>query len=142
MATDLDSEKPRSMSHLGRNTDDLKKQERPATASTSSEDEDDGDGVSDDTSFRGRQSLSRITPAHSRASGLSRTVSEVRDGMLNQRDLEIGEENENNKNQHDNTDPNLVTWQGPDDPENPKNWLLNTKWVAVVIGTFHVKDLR
>lgn len=25
-------------------------------------------------------------------------------------------------------DPNLVTWDGPEDPENPKNWPNNIKW--------------
>ncbi|KAG9793386.1 Efflux pump vrtL [Exophiala dermatitidis] len=36
-------------------------------------------------------------------------------------------------------DPNLVTWDGPDDPENPKNWPSKTKWsftVAVSVFTF------
>jgi hypothetical protein len=27
-----------------------------------------------------------------------------------------------------NKDPNLVTWSGPDDPENPKNWPKGLKW--------------
>ncbi|KAE8354732.1 major facilitator superfamily domain-containing protein [Aspergillus coremiiformis] len=27
----------------------------------------------------------------------------------------------------------LVTWEGPDDPENPKNWKPSTKWSAVII---------
>jgi hypothetical protein len=30
------------------------------------------------------------------------------------------------------TDPNLVTWDGPDDPENPKNWRSSRKWMAFV----------
>lgn len=30
-------------------------------------------------------------------------------------------------------DPNLVSWSGPDDPENPKNWTLKRKWGAVVV---------
>ncbi|KAE8312779.1 major facilitator superfamily domain-containing protein [Aspergillus transmontanensis] len=36
-------------------------------------------------------------------------------------------------------DPDLVTWDGPDDPENPKNWPRRAKWrntVAVSIFTF------
>lgn len=28
---------------------------------------------------------------------------------------------------------NIVTWEGPDDPENPKNWTLGRKWAATVI---------
>ncbi|KAK6341422.1 hypothetical protein TWF696_008498 [Orbilia brochopaga] len=30
-------------------------------------------------------------------------------------------------------DPNLVTWDGPDDPENPLNWSLKKKWLATVV---------
>lgn len=30
-------------------------------------------------------------------------------------------------------DPNLVTWDGPDDPENPKNWTMRRKWMATFI---------
>lgn len=31
-------------------------------------------------------------------------------------------------------DPNLVDWEGPDDPENPKNWKLSRKWAATFVG--------
>ncbi|PNP51340.1 hypothetical protein THARTR1_07990 [Trichoderma harzianum] len=37
------------------------------------------------------------------------------------------------------SDPNLVTWDGPQDPENPKNWPNKIKWrytVAVSLFTF------
>ncbi|EON66201.1 hypothetical protein W97_05594 [Coniosporium apollinis CBS 100218] len=30
-------------------------------------------------------------------------------------------------------DPDLVTWDGPDDPANPKNWSTKQKWAATVI---------
>ncbi|KNG91035.1 hypothetical protein ANOM_000758 [Aspergillus nomiae NRRL 13137] len=30
------------------------------------------------------------------------------------------------------TDPNLVTWDGPDDPQNPKNWPARRKWMVFV----------
>lgn len=30
-------------------------------------------------------------------------------------------------------DPNMVSWQGADDPENPKNWPTRKKWAAVVV---------
>ncbi|KAL1301458.1 hypothetical protein AAFC00_005708 [Neodothiora populina] len=30
-------------------------------------------------------------------------------------------------------DPNLVTWDGPDDPNNPKNWPLKRKWIATIV---------
>lgn len=38
---------------------------------------------------------------------------------------------------NDAADPNLVEWSGPDDPENPKNWLRSRKWAVVfVVSTF------
>lgn len=30
-------------------------------------------------------------------------------------------------------DPNMVSWEGPDDPENPKNWPNKRKWAAVLV---------
>jgi len=30
-------------------------------------------------------------------------------------------------------DPNMVSWNGPDDPENPKNWPNKRKWLAVLV---------
>ncbi|KAK5134646.1 hypothetical protein LTR08_006302 [Meristemomyces frigidus] len=30
-------------------------------------------------------------------------------------------------------DPNLVTWDGPNDPANPKNWSLGRKWAATLV---------
>lgn len=30
-------------------------------------------------------------------------------------------------------DPNLVGWNGPNDPENPKNWSFGRKWAATAI---------
>lgn len=30
-------------------------------------------------------------------------------------------------------DPNIVTWEGPDDPENPKNWTRRRRWAATLI---------
>lgn len=33
-------------------------------------------------------------------------------------------------------DPNMVTWDGPHDPENPKNWPFRRKWGATLIGIF------
>jgi hypothetical protein len=32
-------------------------------------------------------------------------------------------------------DPNLVTWEGPHDAENPRNWPLRRKWAAALVGT-------
>lgn len=35
--------------------------------------------------------------------------------------------------QQDEKDPNLVEWDGPDDPENPQNWPLRQKWTYTAI---------
>ncbi|KAK6954822.1 hypothetical protein Daesc_004791 [Daldinia eschscholtzii] len=69
---------------------------------------------------------------------LSRTISEIRDGIESRRDLEDGELTEEEENtaaatEPDTSDPNLVTWKGPDDPENPKNWPFPKKWGVVFI---------
>lgn len=65
---------------------------------------------------------------------ISRTVSEVRDGIANQRDLERGDDAIEKTPTVRIDDPNVVKWTGPDDPENPKNWLLKRKWAAVFCG--------
>lgn len=123
---------PAPVQRHGEDGYDPEKHERPATLSSSSDDD-------DDASSRAGRSLTRAASAMSRTSGLSRTVSEVRDGMLNQRDLEIGEESEESgqrkEEQQAPSDPNLVKWEGPDDKENPKNWSLNKKWLDVLLGT-------
>ncbi len=44
------------------------------------------------------------------------------------------EHEEKEKQQHN---PNLVSWDGPDDPANPKNWSIKTKWfVTFVVSGF------
>ncbi|CAD6442598.1 f42aebb5-e7a6-4ad3-be1c-b77f14329f51 [Sclerotinia trifoliorum] len=39
------------------------------------------------------------------------------------------------KREKEEHDPNLVTWDGPDDPENPMNWPAKKKWcITVILG--------
>ncbi|TQN73296.1 Efflux pump vrtL [Colletotrichum shisoi] len=68
-----------------------------------------------------------------RSQSLSRTISEVRDGIENRRDLELGPPSDLEKTPTTRTpqDPNLVTWDGPNDPGNPKQWSMKRKWAAV-----------
>ncbi|KAH7039896.1 major facilitator superfamily domain-containing protein [Microdochium trichocladiopsis] len=33
-------------------------------------------------------------------------------------------------------DPNLVTWDGPDDPENPLNWSSSKRWTTVAVVSY------
>ncbi|KZF20456.1 MFS multidrug transporter-like protein [Xylona heveae TC161] len=68
------------------------------------------------------------------------TVDEVRDGIRDERDVEAGpkslEKKATSKSDKDR-DPNLVTWDGPNDPSNPKNWTIKKKWAATfVVSSF------
>jgi len=63
-------------------------------------------------------------------------VPEVRDGIPDERDVERGEKLERkktSKSAKSAKDPNLVTWDGPEDPANPKNWTFKHKWAATLI---------
>jgi hypothetical protein len=33
----------------------------------------------------------------------------------------------------ENGDPNIVSWDGPDDPANPMNWTMRKKWSNVAV---------
>lgn len=125
---------------------DAEKHERPATISESdfsSDSSTDVDGTHGQDQRRGgRFSLSRVGSARSGRS-LGRTVSEVRDGIRNERDLEIGEQDEKDAPPGGSdaaADPNLVRWDGPDDPQNPKNWSINRKWAAVFCGMYSLES--
>ncbi|KAL1845958.1 hypothetical protein Plec18167_009088 [Paecilomyces lecythidis] len=61
-------------------------------------------------------------------------------GILTERDtdLERGpredlEKTATRKSTRSQRDPKLVTWEGPDDPENPKNWSMKRKWAATFV---------
>ncbi|OTB06726.1 hypothetical protein M426DRAFT_54798 [Hypoxylon sp. CI-4A] len=69
---------------------------------------------------------------------ISRTVSEVRDGIESRHDVDLEQgqspaEKVSSAAAPDPNDPNLVTWTGLDDPENPKNWSFPRKWGVVFI---------
>jgi hypothetical protein len=61
-------------------------------------------------------------------------VPEVRNGIEDQRDVEAGPKLEKSKSSRSARDPNIVAWDGPDDPDNPKNWTMKHKWAATLIG--------
>jgi hypothetical protein len=84
-----------------------------------------------------------LIPSSSVSRKLSRSVSEIRDGIVNQRDLIDIERAEKDCGdasspgqmaEGQETGEKLVTWDGPDDPENPKNWPLKKKWFAAITG--------
>jgi hypothetical protein len=62
---------------------------------------------------------------------------EVRDAPASEKDLEAGnleKAKSTNSKRSRTRDPNLVTWDAPDDPANPKNWTLGRKWAATLVG--------
>ncbi|KAJ5351251.1 hypothetical protein N7452_000225 [Penicillium brevicompactum] len=69
----------------------------------------------------------------------SDTIQEVRNGIANERDLDLEksrqpelEKTRTAKSNQSRHDPKLVTWDGDDDPENPKNWSMKKKWAATI----------
>jgi hypothetical protein len=58
---------------------------------------------------------------------------------IDEKDLEKGDEDaevrraeESKKKEQKEKDPNLIEWDGPEDPENPMNWPAKKKWIVTV----------
>ncbi|RDW63548.1 hypothetical protein BP6252_11093 [Coleophoma cylindrospora] len=65
-----------------------------------------------------------------------KVLAEVVTGVPNSQDLEAGTEivrERTTSTRRSSTDPNLVGWAGPADPDNPKNWLPRRKWAATLV---------
>lgn len=64
-------------------------------------------------------------------------VPEIQGAVPDERDLEAGrpklEKKATTRSTRSSRDPNLVTWDGPDDPANPKNWTKKQKWAATLV---------
>lgn len=117
-----------------------KANDSPSITLAEGDDESDSDGgISSSTSSSSSSSSTRPPgggpPRSTTAAALSRSVSENHDGIETRRDPEMGEpiEEKTTTTAPDPNDPNLVTWTGPDDPDNPKTWAYSKKWRAVVI---------
>ena len=66
------------------------------------------------------------------------TMTETSEKQVQQpeRDLEANKPSATGPNKTPK-DPDLVTWDGPEDPANPKNWSTRAKWgLTVLISTF------
>ncbi|TLD36891.1 mfs multidrug [Venturia nashicola] len=62
---------------------------------------------------------------------------EWRAGVVDERDFSEQTPDDIEKIKSKGEDPNLVTWDGPDDPTNPKNWSSGRKWAATfVVSSF------
>lgn len=85
-----------------------------------------------------------ISPLSSLSSDDTEEVVEVRDGIrdVRDRDMDTPEHLAQRRSRRLSRkesllkDPNIVTWDGPHDPENPKNWPFRRKWMATIIGIF------
>ncbi|KAL8832741.1 MAG: hypothetical protein Q9191_000078 [Dirinaria sp. TL-2023a] len=65
------------------------------------------------------------------AGSLSGEANEVREGIANEGDVEAPLEKV--KSSRSNKPADLVTWDGPNDPENPKNWSKKVRWGATLV---------
>ncbi|CAG8961645.1 hypothetical protein HYFRA_00006182 [Hymenoscyphus fraxineus] len=63
------------------------------------------------------------------------TMPDIEDegGNERSRDVESGLNLEKAESKQSIHDPSLIAWDGPEDPENPKNWTIRHKWAAVFI---------
>ena len=60
------------------------------------------------------------------------TADNTSDGET-EKDLERGNaKGENKTHEEPPKDPNLIVWDGPNDPENPMNWPASKKWIVTV----------
>ena len=98
------------------------------------------DDESSDIDLEEKDTEEDITPAS------REEVYENRDGIEDIRDVESGPTVQKTKSRKSmkstkSRDPNLVTWEGPDDIENPKNWAFSRKWAATscwYVSTIHL----
>lgn len=82
------------------------------------------------------------SPLTSSSSNDTEEVVEVRDGIrdVRDRDMDTPEHLAQRRSRRLcrreslSKDVNIVTWDGPHDPENPKNWPFRRKWMATIIG--------
>ncbi|KAJ5375921.1 hypothetical protein N7509_012807 [Penicillium cosmopolitanum] len=73
------------------------------------------------------------------------TIQEVRNGIVNERDVDLEkgpqespeiQKSKSARSTRSRQDAKLVDWDGPDDPENPKNWPNKKKWAATITVSF------
>jgi MFS transporter, DHA1 family, multidrug resistance protein len=67
------------------------------------------------------------------------TDNETGNNILSEKDLENADsedpcpEEQGEQTAQPATDPNLIEWDGPDDPENPLNWSKSKKWITTCV---------
>jgi DHA1 family multidrug resistance protein-like MFS transporter len=81
----------------------------------------------DSEPFPGQDSL------HGEALGASQSTTLAKDDVEAAEEQQKKDEEVRREKMEQEQDPNLVTWDGPDDPENPMNWPTRKKWLVTVI---------
>lgn len=84
---------------------------------------------------------SDIEQSDSASSETAGPIEEVRGGIVNERDVDLEkgkqpeaelEKSKSARSKGSRQDSKVVNWNGPDDPDNPKNWPNKKKWAATV----------
>lgn len=84
---------------------------------------------------------SDIEQSDSASSETAGPIEEVRGGIVNERDVDLEkgkqpeaelEKSKSARSKGSRRDSKVVNWNGPDDPDNPKNWPNKKKWAATV----------
>lgn len=119
---------------------DIEKLEsRPGRSEYTANQGNDASSLSSTRSHGRSASQSRDGPNNLQSLNLSRTISEVHDGIQSHSIVEVEQpvDSKEATTGSEPDDPNLVGWSGPDDPDNPKNWAHSKKWAAVfIVSTF------
>ena len=70
---------------------------------------------------------------HGEALGASQSTTLAKDDVEAAEEQQKRDEEVRREKMEQEQDPNLVTWDGPDDPENPMNWPTSKKWLVTVV---------
>lgn len=63
--------------------------------------------------------------------GISPNASDLEGATIRPESRQEPEENTHDADKEADQDPNVVDWDGPDDPENPQNWPMKKKWFNI-----------
>lgn len=100
---------------------DLPKEEQTAFEET--HDADIPASKSDAAAHREPQALKKDVAVETEKGEKTASSNSSEDGMATDRDLEKGEPETNvTEESKESVDPNIVDWDGPEDPQNPMNW--------------------
>ncbi|PQE24511.1 mfs multidrug transporter protein [Rutstroemia sp. NJR-2017a WRK4] len=105
---------------------DLSQSDRLPTSPNMANSHKDNESI-DSEPFPGQDSL------HGEALGASQSTTLAKDDVEAAEEQQKRDEEVRREKMEQEQDPNLVTWDGPDDPENPMNWPTSKKWLVTVV---------